>query len=58
VINHLPYELYKPYLTNLKSSHKGLSLNAAIVSGVLMALTSLIAGYVAGKSFDWSTKFG
>jgi len=58
VLIHVPYELYQPYLKMLEASEGGLNINASISSGILMALTSVVAGFAASKSIVWTRKIG
>lgn len=58
VLIHIPYELYQPYLRLLSEHQENLKLDPSISSGILMALTSIVAGYAAAKSIVWTKKFG
>ena len=56
ILAHIPYEFYQPYLNLLDL--ESLSLNTAISSGVLFALTRVFGAYAAGKSVVWTRKYG
>lgn len=56
ILAHIPYEFYQPYLKLLEL--ESLSLNTAIVSGVLFAITRIFGAYAAGRSIKWTNKYG
>ncbi len=60
VINHVPYELYQPYL-DLLIEDRQLDLpgnGTPLVSGVVTAITALIASWAAGRSIRLRDRIG
>ena len=58
VLTHIPYEFYQPYLKILEEGDRLHLGDAPIISGILYALTSLIAAWAAGKSIQWRDRIG
>jgi hypothetical protein len=57
VLNHLPYEFYQPYI-DLLGADLGWHTGTSAATGLHMGVTTLLGAYVAGKSADWSQRFG
>ena len=57
VLNHLPYEFYQPYI-ELLGADLGWHTGTPAATGLHMGVTTLLGAYVAGKSAEWSQRFG
>ena len=60
VINHVPYEFYQPYL-DLLLDKRGVELpgnGTPLVTGVITAVTTLIAAWAAGRSIRLRNRIG
>jgi len=60
VINHVPYEFYQPYL-ELLLDQRGVELpgnGAPLVTGVITAITTMIAAWAAGRSIRLRNRIG
>ena len=58
ILMHVPYEFYQPYLKILETKTVSIPLNAALLSGIIYALTRVIASWFAGKSVRFAERFG
>ncbi len=58
VLNHVPYEFYQPYLSLVFKERSVLSQTTPLVSGVVSALTMLVAARVAANSTRLQDRLG
>ncbi len=58
IMTHIPYEFYQPYLKLLEMDHGLFSVDAAIYSGIIFAITRVMGSIAATNSIRLRDRYG